>query len=189
MIKKNLQQNKIILVLGKLGTGKTTLVKNIIRKKQARGSTHKNIIVFDVLNEYSDYPAFNYYSLQDFENYQGNKRYIPFMNLFLESEIISDIALFQGNSILVIEETDVVYRNTNPESLTRLLHLSRHKNIDVILIARRPFFIPRLITSLCSTIYVGSIQEKRDIEYLKDFNFSETDIRKLKNFKFIKKDL
>lgn len=71
-------------------------------------------------------------------------------------------------SLAVLDEADLLMGpNYYVEDWLRdYVHYYRHYGVSLILCARRPVNVHRDVTSQASVVYLGSMREPRDIEYL-----------------------
>ncbi len=166
----------ITLVFGKRGSGKTYLVKKLIRDLYSA-------VVADVFNEYAPLPLAK--TPQDIVD---NRKIRVMMdsenaeNLFLET--ISHLK----NRTIVIEEID---RFCSPywiePRLDRLVRYGRHKNISIIGVSRRPVEIHRNLTANANEIISFRMIEPNDLKYFRQIstNFS-MEIQHLGRYEFAK---
>jgi len=156
-------QSKVILVLGKRGSGKTYFTKTVILKRIRRP-----IFIFDPLGEYPGTKL----NLKQIIAYIRKRKLPAIINFFSESdqeeEAFYRLIYKLGNCSLVMEEADIY---TNPQyispGLANLLKRGRHKNIDMVFITRRPAEINRLVSAQATTIISFFQNEPRDLQWLK----------------------
>lgn len=154
-----IKNNEIVVICGQPGHGKTFAAKVIL-------SNFDRHIIFDSLNEY----AFNGDPTQ--------KKYCPFnLNRVVPTgrdsfEEFQTGVWTQGNSMVGIDEIDtLVEKNRELKDQGRmydLTHLHFHRNIGMVVIARRTQNIHKDIMSCADHILAFRMFIKNDIEWLKD---------------------
>lgn len=180
-----LKQNKIIVILGRKGTGKTTLAKKII-------SLQKRIFIIDVLDEYDGLDCQDMDLTYFFKNERFRLKIVPDEKFDLDS-YLDKLWKFE-NYYLVLDEIGI-WQSPNYIStkLLKFIRLGRHKNINMIMIGRRPAEIHRDITALADEFYFFQIREPRDIEYVKAYISADEkfidEIRKLQKYIYMKYDV
>lgn len=172
--------NKITLVLGKKGYGKSSLVKSVIKDL-------KRLIVFDYLQEYEgeDFitnPKDLIKILQ--KKKKGNFKliYRPSHQIEIDDhfDFFSRICFEIENYTLVLEEVDLVSAaGRMPEGLKKIINYGRHRGINVYALSRRAHMVPRDISANSDSIISFNQQEPRDVKYLTDYMGSEGE--KVKN--------
>ena len=157
-------QNLIIAVFGKKGSGKTTLVKNLIRQS-------KRLIVIDTLNEYNVgeivYSKENLFNQTRFETFR-----IVYRPL---SEIDADFAFrlcqHLENVTIVVEEADN-YATSNylSEDFRYLIHYGRHYKVNIIVSCRQANRLRSDITAQSDYIISFKQQGRHCLSYMEDFD-------------------
>jgi energy-coupling factor transporter ATP-binding protein EcfA2 len=184
-------EKKIILVIGKRGSGKSYLVKKLIENET-------RLLVYDVMSE-SNPPYFGVTFLTEEKNqftwfwrqfYKRDFRlvYRP-INPKAEIDWIAQCVFALGNMTFVCEEIDSFCTSYDmPESFRYIVQRGRHKNITLIGVTPAPFGINRDLTRQAKEIYVFNTNEPRDIQYLKDLlgNEIEKKIGELKLYEYVK---
>lgn len=176
-------QNKIILVIGRKGTGKSYLVKNELIPRL------DNVIILDALNEYnpSEYKSLrNYKVFYDLETFliaihEGNvSKAILKLDNDDDIETFFLMAFHFSSHYLIVEEINKYCSSAYiSKGLTKIIRYGRHKEINVIGITQRSFDLPKIITSQCDIYILFQQHEPRDIEYLE--KSTGQDLSKLKN--------
>ena len=170
----------IALIIGRRGSGKTSLINQIIKNTK-----HKKILIIDYNYEYK----VPHRKIEDLYNTDVflNQRAIAISPEVEQFDLISGILLAKYKDVLfIIDELDI-FDNPGANNIyfKRLLHIGRHKNIDVIGATRRAHAINRLFTSQTDTLYCFRTNEPRDLKYINDFTnnkkYTET-IQKLKQY-------
>lgn len=161
-----------LIVLGKKGSGKTTLIKWIV--EELRKSYH--IEIWDVLG--------------NFAQFKGKKNisyYLVNPNNSAEIEKLATEVFQRGNTLLIIDEFDVFPYNTlKKNALYNLFQLGRNRNIGFLLSARRTANISKDIIANCSHAFIGATGYLPDIERLETYyTFTMTDYQSLRPYQFL----
>ena len=162
-----MSEKKIILILGKRGTGKSYLAMKLIENE-------RRLLVFDTLGEYENGVVFEAEKSEQFMEfwkriYSGNFRLI-YRPLNPEAEIdeIAELVFLLGYMTFLVEEVDCYCTSWQiSDAFAHIVQRGRHKNISLIGVTQRPFGIHRLLTSQAKEIYIFGTNEPRDREYLK----------------------
>lgn len=175
-------QNKIIVILGKKGCGKSTLAIQLLAQWE-----FKPIVIIDPLGEHSIGVPIRIDELDKFKN---KSRFIIRLTPFDEhtfSKIIRFCEL-KTNVLVFIDEASF-YQTTsyiNP-SLDKIIRYGRHYRIDIIMVARRPTELNRISTAMCDILYCFRITEPNDLDYLKRVDARLPDIvSRLKKYEYAK---
>jgi len=163
-----MSEKKVILILGKRGSGKSYLANKLLEAEQ-------RFLVFDTLSEYTNGVVFNAEDkegLNEFwqQVYRTGYRliYRP-LNPDEEIERIAGLVYILGNMAFLVEEIDCYCSPYQiSESFAHIVQRGRHKNITLIGVSQRPYGIHRLLTSQAKEIYVFATNEPRDRDYLKN---------------------
>lgn len=159
-----MSENRLTLIFGKSGEGKTTLAKKLVK-----GS--KRVIVIDTLGEWGS--KFGYDTLiqpiQLIDYLITHKTYK--LAFYPKNQTDFNFAcevFFALRSIdLVIEEIDFWAKSSYiPDELSWLVRYGRHRNIRLIGIVRRSMSMPILIRSQARYIYTFKQTEPQDLEYM-----------------------
>ena len=137
-------------IVGKRGRGKTTLAKQLMadRFRLCRGL---RVYILDYLGEYSKFSSRNVYV----------------QNLGLKSfcHKVWDESGGKKSSLVIFDEIDLYGKDDF--RISHLYKFGRHKNIDIIAVARRFYDLPVLVRALTDEFYLFQITEERDLSYLK----------------------
>lgn len=171
-----MRKNTIITIISRKGSGKSVLMQGLAY------ANPKSAFIFDPTAslEPTDNRIFFDYEVDNFTklvNRIGRKLYelkleIVIQNCENPETILEIIYNHLSNIQVVIDEVDLSYSSgiSNNTYLYKLCNFGRHKQIDLIGVARRPANTPRALTSQSDFIYLGnSNREPRDLSYLKDF--------------------
>lgn len=162
-------QNKIITILGKKGTGKTTLAKELILKSD------KPVLIWDFLGEYTGtLIATDLFQLKKAVEQviiKKKKETILVRMSTASFPVVASIVYEIGNFLFVIEEASAICNPQYiPEELSFNYRYGRHKGIDLLATSQRPAEINRLLTSQSDLIYVFKFVEPLDIKYIKSID-------------------
>jgi DNA helicase HerA-like ATPase len=172
----------IIYVCGKKGYGKTELTKTKIIPKYNR------VVILDSLG--FEYPFLSSNTISEFgENIEKNVQrdnfvltYNPLDNH--EAEFFK-ICLVLSDCLIVIEEADLFCTTAQiDDSLNRLIRYGRHRNLDLVLISRRPAEVHRNVTAQSDIIISFRQTEPRDLEYFKKISENWESLKELKKWKY-----
>lgn len=157
------RKNKIVLVVGQKGSGKSSLVRRLVAEMQ-------RAVVLDPMAEYSDGIVFECYAdLHTFlrERHAGQWRCIcRFQDDGEYAEAVA-LALEVGACTVVVEEMNFFLSvQSAPDPFVRLFRYGRHRSVSIVAVAQRCAEIPRLFTAQADVVYSFRQVEPRDIEYL-----------------------
>src|SRR4030042_3939700 len=182
------EEKKIILVIGKRGSGKSYLVKKM-------SASERRLFVFDLMSEYTGgvvFSAGNPRELAWFwkQFYTRDFRMI-YRPLRPKAEIlqIAELIYLLGNVTFVVEEIDAICTAYDlPEAFSMIVQRGRHKQISWIGVTPAPFGIHRDLTRQAKEIFVFNTTERRDIEYLRNLLGSEIEpkIAALGQYQYVK---
>lgn len=181
-------EKKIILILGKRGSGKSYLANKLI-------GDEKRLFVYDTLSEYEGGIVFG---TEDREKmlefwrqvYRKNFKiiYRP-INPVDEIDGICELIFELGNVTFLVEEIDCYCSAFKiSQNFAQIVQRGRHKNITLIGVTQRPYGINRLLTSQAKEIYVFNTNEPRDREYLRILLGQEIEVKldQLKQYEYVK---
>lgn len=189
-----MKKNKIITIISRKGSGKTALMQ------YEAFINPKSCIIFDPTGSLLPFKnrVFIDYEKQNITkilNKIGTRIYSQKIDIVIQKcndveKILEIIYNNLENICIVIDEVDLCYSATisNNTYLYKLCNFGRHKEIDLIAVARRPANTPRALTSQSDYIYLGnSNKEPRDLQYLSTFLNKEIikDYEMLQNYNFL----
>lgn len=163
-------QNTVISVMGGKGSGKSTLVKEIVDEAP-------RVIVFDTMGEYNsrrDKPIESHEgALSELGRIQHESRFRVVLRLVDDEQALSamrvayDVGKPGKPTLIVVEETSF-YCSPNhlPPELARFVRYGRHQSLDQIYVSRRPAEIHRDLTAQSDIIVSFRQHEPNDIAYL-----------------------
>ncbi len=161
----------LCVVLGKRGQGKSTWIKNTL-------PALPSFLLYDTLGEHQGANYFNRPEevLKYFGNFPdygapGYKAiFRPRGIAWRDAEPMEWCCRFSyalGNLALIIEEVDAFTgANMYPRALGDMINFGRHRNVDLIVSARRAALVPRLLTSQASDFVLFNMTEVRDIKWV-----------------------
>jgi len=126
-----------ILVVGKTGSGKTTLVKSLLKK-----ANKKSLFLYDVNNEYKEFVT---------------------EAVELDFDIFAERAKNLTNAVILFEEATIFLSNKGSNfNLKNILVRKRHTKNTVILVFHSFRTIPRYVFDLCNFIAVKKTSDNID---------------------------
>ena len=149
--------NKVIVVTGLPGTGKSRLIKSVILPKLAKSK--KGTIVIDPQMEYSGGGNIFVYRLTSYADAEQ------------ETEGLIRFILANKGAIgtLIIDESNVVFNKmVLSPAAKKLVNTLRHEGVDLIAIARRPTDINITISELARERYIFKSMGVNDIKRLNE---------------------
>lgn len=149
--------NKVTVVTGLPGTGKSHLIKSVILPKLAK--SNKAVVVVDPQMEYSGKGNVFVYRLSSYAN--------------AVEEVDALIAFILANKgaidTLIIDESNVVFNKmTLSPAAKKLVNTLRHEGVDLIAIARRPTDINITISELARERYIFKTMGVNDVKRLNE---------------------
>ena len=177
-----------ILIMGRTGCGKSTLGRAIQK-------LYPRKIIFDTLDEYqpSDdtqhvytWAQFSARIASIYDEAAGAWRIPRFTLVYhfdleaedntIELDEVLKIVFMLGNVLVVIEELDAYATPAAmPLWLRNCVTKGRHRNVSMIFTTQRPGICNKTILSQCSHVFVGSLQEKNDLNYVSSVLFKLAD--------------
>lgn len=164
-------QNKIIGIVGRKGSGKSTIFRKIIERSP-------RIFIFDSTGEHHFIPAKNiFHSLDGVNRFlaytstqdQFAGSFIPEVEL---EESFEQIALWiyeQGGMTLAVEEIPFLCTpNSVPPALDRIVRLGRHRWVNLVYTGQRMAELARRLTAATDVLILFQSTEPRDIEGIAD---------------------
>ena len=183
-------RNRIIVILGKKGTGKTTLAKWYSLKSE------KPVIIIDPQDQFSDlsliftdiyeastFIADRWYELRAF----GGRVVVQVSDEEDVQEFLTWAWERLKDYLLIIDEVDLFYNQWNwshKNIIRKFIHYGRHKEADLITTSRRPANLPKDLLSQADVLEIFRMREPRDLNYLKQFIYAEDVEEKIRNLGF-----
>ncbi len=173
-------QNRVILILGVKGSGKSYLANQISKDREL----NPKIVICDPLDEYIG--GHIYDNIFDFRDDFPRLYFRPEFRAvckFTVDEYYDQLFQFVFNYrkfTLMVDETDMFARhNSILLSFRRLLSYGRHREIDLILMSRRPYDLHALVRSQADEVISFQQKEPRDLQYIGSMGFDQDQVRNL----------
>ena len=149
--------NKVTVITGLPGTGKSHLIKSVILPKLAKSK--KAVVIVDPQMEYTGKGNVFVYRLNTYAN--------------AVEEVDALIAFILANKgaigTLIIDESNVVFNKmTLSPAAKKLVNTLRHEGVDLIAIARRPTDINITISELARERYIFKTMGVNDVKRLNE---------------------
>ena len=149
--------NKVTVVTGLPGTGKSRLIKNVILPRLAKSG--QGVVVVDPQMEYSGRGNIFVFRLTSYAN--------------ASDEMEALIAFIMKNrgliSTVIVDESNVVFNKlTLSPAAKKFVNTLRHEGVDLIAIARRPTDINITISELARERYIFKSMGVNDIKRLNE---------------------
>lgn len=162
------RKNYIVTVLGRKGSGKSTLVKKLIEREE-------RLVIIDTLGEYGEEMGLRetytlQKSIQAIKKGYSRKAFGVSVRLIDNDDILTVIeyCFALGEMTIVIEEASMLCKPTTlPGPIAYSLRYGRHKCLNQVYIARRPAELNREVTAQSDVLITFEQKEPRDIEYLR----------------------
>ena len=149
--------NKVTVITGLPGTGKSHLIKNVILPRLE--TSKQGVVVVDPQMEYSGKGNIFVYRLSSYAE--------------AAEEVDALIAFILANKgaigTLIIDESNVVFNKmTLSPAAKKLVNTLRHEGVDLIAIARRPTDINITISELARERYIFKTMGVNDVKRLNE---------------------
>ncbi len=160
-------EKKIRLVIGKRGSGKSVLVKHMIRNE-------RRLVIYDIMSEYVQGVTFDDTERSELVEFWRRVYRQSFRIIYRPLEAKAEIdwlarAVYAlGDLTFVVEEIDAVCTPFDMSPwMQAIIQRGRHMNIEMIGVTPAPFGIHRDLTRQAKDIFVFRTKEPRDIQYLR----------------------
>ena len=137
----------LLTIVGKRGKGKTTLAKSLILQQPEK----TQVYILDFLGEYHDLRRKSLFIFRE--------------DLYFFCQSVWNSASPKKKTLVVFDEIDL-YGKNNPY-ISFLYRFGRHKNIEIIAVARRFYDLPVIVRALTDEFLLFQITEERDLNYLR----------------------
>jgi DNA helicase HerA-like ATPase len=158
-------QNVLTVILGRKGTGKTTIASRLIRDElQGRG----RVVVIDPVGEYPSTVQVGPFD-PSVDSYLSNERFRLSIHPVrrLDLDVIIPKLLLRGRMLVVIDECHLFQDAADlPDSLLDLITLGRRAEVDQVWITQRPQRVHKDVLSQLDVAYLFAATEVRDLDYL-----------------------
>jgi len=185
-----LSQNLIITILGRKGSGKSTLTRELIAERP-------RVIILDAVGEYPDeqgYPPKTevVWGIDDclnaLEETEDRDKFRLSLRCYQREEDLDllDACFETKDCLVVVEETwRLCTPYEIPDPLSKLVRFGRHHRIDQIYVSQRGSSIHRDLTAQSDLIVSFQQHEPRDVMYLRSLGDANESVRTLPPFKVI----
>jgi len=181
-------EKKVILIIGKRGSGKSYLAQRMIARD-------RRLLIYDINAEYTGGVVFGTETQEKFKlfwlgTYKANFRLI-YQPIQPKKELIylAQLVFALGNLTFVVEEIDSICTAYDlPETFSKIIARGRHRNITLIGVTPAPFGIHRDLTRQAKEIYVFNTKEPRDRDYLRNLLGQEIEAKldALEQYQYVK---
>lgn len=194
-MKRKINLDKIISILGRRGTGKTTLLRyhvNAIRP-------YCPIFIFDQVHNFNDK---SYHYIQENTQYDPKVFYEKNRVFVKQSNAQEDFTQFCDDILmlykqyngryhcyLVVDEIYLLVNNTNLDaecnkSFKEILVAGRNYGIGLLFASQRPQILNKTILSQSNIVYCYHLYLERDLDAISDY-FDIEKVKNLKQFHFL----
>jgi hypothetical protein len=155
------------ILVGVNGTGKTTLLKDILRKVLEKGD--RALVVTPDPIEWNNIPEINYRLRHHIKNYTGIRKIVYY------SGCMDDIQQYYANGVLVFDDARV-YINAQTNSFMEWLQIRRRQaGIDLLCVFHGLTQVPPVFFTFTSNLFLFHTLDniKRRSVYIDDLIFEE----------------
>jgi len=158
--------NSIVTILGRKGSGKTTLVREIVRE-------HRRVVILDYIGEYgadcgarvvAGFSA----SIHALVAASRERAFRLSLRMLDEETLAAlPVAWELEDYLLVVEEASAYCSPSQlPPEIARIVKFGRHQRISQVYVAQRPSMLHRHVTSQSDLIVSFHQHEPIDVRYL-----------------------
>lgn len=140
--------NQVILIEGKRGTGKSTYLRELIRKYRLKHPTQK-ILIISAINQpsYKDIPTIDLTMLPRWKNANIYKIYGS-----NTEEILQAVEEHFTNGLLIMEDATSFIPKTIPKEVRRMIIDTKQKNVDMLITFHGFMSTPPELLRYCDAI-------------------------------------
>lgn len=188
-----IEQSQCVLIFGRKGTGKTTLMLKVLKKIRGK----KPILIVDLLDKFekiSDYTANSALEFNDLlDKYHSENAVI---RLVTTNQIPIIMAMmksyYRGNVVICMDEADLVFKTRSNDYLNEIILRGRNQGIDFLLSSLRPNRLNIEIRNQADLIFCFGFKNKQTlISLVQQFGYDElfVIINQLQGHEYIKFDV
>lgn len=157
-------QNKIVGVVGRKGSGKSTKMREILERCPC-------LFLMDTMGEHSWIPnrfsdlrqAYRFLSWASAQKYFAGAL-IPLRSLEKEFVLLADLVYLAGNLTFGVEEAPMFCQPSYlPPQFDRIVRLGRHRKINLVWTAQRMAEVARRLTAATDAFVLFAHTEPRDL--------------------------
>ena len=181
------QQNQLIMILGKRGSGKSSLLEK--KLGQLPRFVLYNTLMEDCYSKFQQIEKFEELCKEiTRDTYRISYRGNDGLSMEEDFDYCTRLCFATGNMTFAVDEIDL---HSSPISLSQpleeMISLGRHRNVDFYCASRRPYLIHPLIRSQANRIYSFQQTEPRDLKWCSEVMSPNTleQLPRLPFFKFI----
>ena len=160
---KNDEQSQVVLVFGRKGTGKTSLMRKMIKKIKGQ----KTILIIDLIDKFDSLADYHCITAKGVQTIlENNEKKIIRLNTCKINEINAAIicAYYRGNVTIVMDECDNIFGSHPNNYIREIILRGRNQGIDLILSSLRPYKVNIDLRNQADIIYCFPVVSK---EFLK----------------------
>jgi len=163
----------LILVVGATRSGKTTLVKRLVKR-------YKNVVVVSIS------PVWEFRELKtidEWKAYKGGK--VRLTSLLFDKEFSPEILLWKGGYILVVDDAPTIISHIGNLQWNKILLSYRNYGISIIYISQSFTKVPKYLINNADVFIVGYLPNRAYEErFLEDLYNKRIQLPELEPFRF-----
>lgn len=176
----SISKNQSVVILGRKRMGKTSLAQLLMRQFRKRVTMDPQLQIHDGLI---------FTDLQDLLQFLSTKpsEYHAVVRLESHDEIDELFRyLYEMRDVaLHVDEFNLFWTGRKGEPLADIVDFGRNHDITLIATAKRPFQVPRILTSQADVIVSFRTTEQSDLDYFKDYGFDLDALRALPDHEYL----
>ena len=165
----NIRQTDVVIIAGKRGSGKTTLMLELLKTQ----IEYKRYVIFDVMKQYGNFGLVctNSTDLKLAMKFREPKIIFQPVNISVDAcELMCLLAYTYREYFVIIEEADrVAYTNSIGAHHSNLLDTGRHHSIGVAELSRKVNRLHTLPSSQATHFFIFKTFLPADVDYLAKF--------------------
>lgn len=192
----NKKQREVILIFGKVGSGKSSLARKLAKKLSDRQGG-KQVVVFDFNHEHDFNDSVIVTNAQEIERELDSEKFqfIIFRvdddaeDTMHEIESAFKLCWQFGEVILFVDEADFFIsardNDVRKSYFLRCVQFGRHRQIDIIACARRVVELNIFVRAQVTRFITFRQTESRDLKRLEESGFDAEAVKNLGKYKFL----